>query len=532
MPKIAPMGAVYSSCHGARASGISFSKNRFAPEMRLAHRRQMDANPYQKLLDRGREISLLRSASQVLEWDEQTYLPAKGVEYRAEQLSYFGARAHALFTDPVVGEWLESSRQAGFAPESDEGVNIREWSRSYERATKLPVTFVEEFEKTAALSREAWKHARQAGDFSAFQPHLQKIVSMTIEKAQRYGFTTSPYDALLEDYEPGATAAYVAPVFAELKPALKELVQQIGNPSAGESLIGNYPIANQQAFNRIVAEAFGYDFAAGRIDTTTHPFATSLGPFDHRITTRYDEKLFQTSLYGILHETGHALYEQGLRPEAFGTPVGSAVSLGLHESQSRLWENHVGRSRSFWERWYPVASEHFTDLKRFGIDQIVHGIQKVAPSFIRVEADEVTYDLHVLLRFEIELGLIEGKIAVRDLPEIWNAKFEDLFGLKVSNDRIGVLQDIHWSMGALGYFPTYSLGNLNAAQLMNFAEQHVAGLTDSLAKGEYQPLLTWLRTEVHRPGKKFLPNDLMARVTGEPTQAKYRIEYLRRKYLG
>ena len=500
--------------------------------MRLAHRLQMDVTPYQKLLDRTREISLLRSSSQVLEWDEKTYLPAKGVEYRAEQLSYLEAKAHALFTDPLVGEWLESSRQAGFTPESDEGVNIREWSRSYERSTKLPVEFIEKFEKASALSREAWRHARQAGNFSAFRPHLEKIVSMTIEKAQRYGFATSPYDALLEDYEPGATAAYVAPVFAELKPALKALVQQIGDQTGGESLAGNYPIANQQKFNRIIAEAIGYDFGAGRIDTTTHPFATSLGPSDHRITTRYDEKLFQLSLYGILHETGHALYEQGLRPEAFGTPVGSAVSLGIHESQSRLWENHVGRSRSFWERWYPVALEHFADLKRFGIDQIVRAIQKVAPSFIRVEADEVTYDLHVLLRFEIELGLIEGKIAVGDLPEIWNANFEELFGLKVPDDRVGVLQDIHWSMGALGYFPTYSLGNLNAAQLMNFAEQHVAGLTDSLAEGEYQPLLTWLRTEVHRPGKKFLPNDLMARVTGEPTQAKYRIEYLRKKYLG
>jgi carboxypeptidase Taq len=496
----------------------------------LAHRRGMEPTSYQKLLDRTREVNLLRSASQVLEWDEQTHLPAKAVEYRAEQLSYLGAKAHALFTDPVVGEWLEKSRQAGFSPESDEGVNVREWSRSYERATKLPVEFVEEFEKTTALSREAWKNARQAGNFSAFQPHLEKVVSLTIEKADRYGYATSPYDALLEDYEPGATAAYIAPVFAELKPALKELVQKIGDQSSGESLEGSYPIASQQAFDRIIAEAVGYDFGAGRIDTTTHPFATSLGPFDHRITTRYDERQFQVSLYGILHESGHALYEQGLRPEVFGTPAGSAVSLGVHESQSRLWENHVGRSRSFWERWYPVATQHFPDLKRFGIDQVTRAVQKVAPSFIRVEADEVTYDLHVLLRFEIELALIEGKIAVRDLPEVWNTKFEELFGLKVPNDRVGILQDIHWSMGALGYFPTYSLGNLNAAQLMKFAEQHVAGLADSLGKGEYQPLLAWLRSEVHRLGKKFLPNDLMARVTGEPTQAKYRIEYLRQKY--
>jgi carboxypeptidase Taq len=492
----------------------------------------MDTTPYQKLLDRTREISLLRSASQVLEWDEQTYLPAKGVEYRAEQLSYLGAKAHALFTDPIVGEWLQSCREAGFSPESDEGVNVREWSRSYQRATKLPVEFVEEFEKTTALSREAWKRARQAGNFADFQPNLEKVVSMTIEKADRYGFATSPYDALLEDYETGATAAYVAPVFAELKPALKELVQQVGGRSSDESLAGNYPIANQQAFNRLISESVGYDFQAGRIDTTTHPFATSLGPFDHRITTRYDEKLFQFSLYGVLHETGHALYEQGLRPETFGTPVGSAVSLGIHESQSRLWENHVGRSRSFWERWYSVASDHLPDLKRFGIDQVVRGVQRVAPSFIRVEADEVTYDLHILLRFEIELALIEKKIAVQDLPEIWNTKFEELFGLKVPNNRLGVLQDIHWSMGALGYFPTYSLGNLNAAQLMHYAEQNVASLSDALVKGDYQPLLTWLRSAIHRPGKKFLPNDLMIQATGEPTRAKYRIEYLRQKYLG
>ena len=507
------------------------SKKRFAPEITLAHGRPMDVAAYQKLLDRTREINLLRSASQVLEWDEQTYLPTKAVGFRAEQLSYLGARAHSLFTDSAVGEWLEACRQLGFADESDEAVNIREWSRSYERATKLPVDFVEEFEKTAALSREAWKQARQAGDFSAFQPHLEKIVSMTVEKADRYGYSTSPYDALLEDFEPGATAAYIAPVFAELKPALRELVQQIGDRSETESIVGDYPIAHQRALNRLIAEAVGYDFGAGRIDTTTHPFATSLGPFDHRITTRYDEKMFQVSLYGILHETGHALYEQGLRPEGFGTPIGSAVSLGIHESQSRLWENHVGRSRSFWEKWYPIASEHLPELKRFGIDQVVRSVQRVTPSFIRVEADEVTYDLHILLRFEIEVALIEKKITVRDLPEIWNAKFENLFGLKVPNDRMGVLQDIHWSMGALGYFPTYSLGNLNAAQLMKFAEQHVSGLTNSLAKGDYQPLLNWLRTSVHQPGKKFLPNELMARVTGEPTQARYRIEYLRQKYL-
>ena len=236
------------------------------------------------------------------------------------------------------------------------------------------------------------------------------------------------------------------------------------------------------------------------------------------------------SLYGIMHETGHALYEQGLPKEAFGTPSGSACSLAIHESQSRLWENHVGRSASFWERWYPEAIRCLPDLKRFAPATVIQGVQQVRPSFIRVEADEVTYDLHILLRFEIEVGLLEDTIAVRDLPVIWNERFAELFGVKVPNDRVGVLQDIHWSLGALGYFPTYSLGNLNAAQLMHRASSDIPGLNDSLTRGEYRPLLDWLRSEIHRQGQRYLPNYLMTRATGEPTLAKYRIEYLREKY--
>jgi carboxypeptidase Taq len=490
-------------------------------------------DPYQKLGERFKEVQLIRSTSATLEWDEQTYLPKKAVRYRADQLSYLASKAHLLATAAEVGDWLAVCEQTGYPKDSDEAPNVYHWRHDYDLATKLPVTFVEEFERSAALAREAWKDARQAANFAGFQPHLQKMVDLSKQKADLFGYKASPYDALLDQFEPGATVSYIRPLFAELKSALVDLVQAIGSETKdGDPLTGQYPIGEQQAFNQLIAGAIGYDFDSGRIDTTTHPFQTSLGPNDQRITTRYDENLFQMSLYGIMHETGHALYEQGLPADAFGTPLGSPASLGIHESQSRLWENHVGRSASFWDRWYADAARCLTDLKRFDPATVIRGVQQVRPSFIRVEADEVTYDLHILLRFEIEVGLIEGTIAVRDLPAIWNERFAELFGIKVPNDRVGVLQDIHWSLGALGYFPTYTLGNLNAAQLMHRASTDITGLNDSLVRGEYRPLLDWLRNHVHRYGRRYLPNDLMARATGEATKAKYRIEYLRDKYGG
>lgn len=488
-------------------------------------------DPYQKLVERFKEVQLLRSTSAILEWDEQTYLPKKAVQYRAEQLSYLASKAHLLGTAPEVGEWLSACERVGYPQDSDEAPNVYHWRREYDLATKLPVTFVEEFQRSSALARDAWKEARLAANFAGFEPHLEKMVSLSKQKADLFGYKVSPYDALLDQFEPGATVSYIRPIFAELKSALVDLVRAIGSEAKdGEPLAGHYPIPEQQAFNHVIATALGYDFDGGRIDTTTHPFAMSLGPSDQRITTRYDEKLFQMSLYGIMHETGHALYEQGLPKEAFGSPLGSPASLGIHESQSRLWENHVGRSALFWNRWYPEAVRCLPDLKRFDPATVIKGVHQVRPSLIRVEADEVTYDLHILLRFEIEVGLIEGTVAVRDLPALWNERFAELFGIKVPNDRAGVLQDIHWSLGALGYFPTYTLGNVNAAQLMHRASTDIRGLNDSLARGEYSSLLDWLRTKIHRHGQRHLPNDLMTRATGEPPKAKYRIEYLREKY--
>ncbi|MBV9492600.1 MAG: carboxypeptidase M32, partial [Verrucomicrobia bacterium] len=426
----------------------------------------MTANPYQSLLDRCREIYHLQTTVSVLQWDLDTYLPPKAVAFRAEQLSYLEGKAHGLFTDPVVGDWIKACEDRLTSLDPDQAANVREWRRTYDRAAKLPVSLVEESQRVCALSREEWKRARAEANFARFAPHLEKILELTREKAQLWGYQESPYDALLENFEPGITASSLRPLFARLQAGLVPLVGQLAtDPVPDEYLKGVYPVAGQAALNAEVARALGYDFERGRIDTTTHPFATSLGPDDHRITTRYNEHFFQTSLYGVLHETGHALYEQGLDPAAAGTPLGTARSLGIHESQSRLWENHVGRTEAFWRHWHATAVKHLADLKRFTPEEIARGVKRVAPSFIRVEADEVTYDLHILLRFDIELALVEQRLAVEDLPAAWNQRFEELFGLRVPDDRLGVLQDIHWSLGAFGYFPTYSLGNLNAAQL-------------------------------------------------------------------
>jgi len=492
-----------------------------------------DFAPYKKLLKRVREISYLASSATALTWDVETYMPPKGLAFRAEQLAYLGGEAHRMFTAKKVGQLITECEQQGFAPESDEAANVREWRRRYDRATKIPARLVEKLERTRTHAREAWKAAREQSKFRLFKSHLQKMVDLNRQMADCWGFKASPYDALVEGYETGVTAGQLRELFSALRPAIVSVLGPARERSAGipaDFLSGHYPIAAQQAFNQKVAAAIGFDFAAGRVDTTTHPFCETLGPGDCRLTTRYDERNFAQSLYGVMHEAGHGIYEQGLPAEHYGTPLGSAVSLGMHESQSRLWENHVGRSPAFWAHWYSIACEHFPDLKRFSPSEVCAAVNRVSPSFIRVEADQVTYDLHIILRFEIELKLIEGTLAVTDVPACWNEEFEKMFGLKVTKDADGCLQDIHWSIGALGYFPTYTLGNLNAAQLMHRAALDLPALDAELARGEYSDLLQWLRTKVHVPGSRHLPTELMRLATGAPTQSRHHLDYLRKKF--
>ena len=495
-------------------------------------------SPYAQLLARARECALLGSTNAALQWDQETGMPPAALDWRAEQLGYLSGRAHALWTAPEVNGWLAECENAGddappFAENSPETTNVRRWRRDYDRAARLPTAFVEEAERTKAHAHEAWIEARRRSEFPVFRPHLEKVLALARQQADYLGYEASPYDALLEEYEPGARAADLLPVFDALRPELSALLGPAVERSArgpADLLAGDYPEATQAAFNREVAEAFGFSFRAGRIDVSAHPFCTRLGPSDHRLTTRYDRGNFLVSLYGVLHETGHGMYEQGLDPAAFGTPAGSAASLGIHESQSRLWENLVGRAPEFWEHWLPRAAHHFPHLARRTPAEMTDAANRVAPSFIRVEADQLTYDLHVILRFGLEKRLLEGELQAADVPAAWNEDFTQSLGLPVPDDAHGCLQDVHWSLGLLGYFPTYTLGNLNAAQLFARARADRPGIAGELAAGRYDALLNWMRERVHAPGQRWDGPALIASATGRPTAADDYVAYLRAKF--
>ena len=492
------------------------------------------SSPYSQLLARARECALLGSTNAALQWDQETGMPPAALDWRAEQLGYLSGRAHRLWTAPEVSAWL-SECEAGVAfPEgSAESVNVRRWRRDYERAARLPTAFVEESEKVKAHAHDAWIDARRRSEFPVFQPHLEKVLALARQQADYLGYEASPYDALLEEYEPGARAADLAPVFEALRPELSALLGPAVEQSSrvpADLLAGEYPEVAQAALNREIAEAFGFNFQAGRIDVSAHPFCTRLGPMDHRLTTRYDRGNFLVSLYGVLHEAGHGMYEQGLDAAAFGTPAGSAASLGIHESQSRLWENLVGRAPAFWENWLPRAVHHFPHLAGRTPEEMTAAANRVAPSFIRVEADQLTYDLHVILRFELEKRLLEGDLQAADVPAAWNESFTRSLGLKVSDDAHGCLQDVHWSLGLLGYFPTYTLGNLNAAQLFARARAERPEIDGELASGRYAALLGWMREHVHAPGQRWEGPALIASATGRPTAAEDYVGYLRTKF--
>jgi carboxypeptidase Taq len=491
---------------------------------------------YDELIRHCKEASILHSCADVLGWDERTYMPPKGSAHRAEQMALLARLCHERATAPILGEWLAEIERSSLVTdrESTEAANVREIRRSYNRAVKLPQALVEELARVTTRAQQVWQQARKANDFATFLPWLEKIVALKREEAQAVGFSGVPYDALLDEYEPGATTAEVTRVFAELREQLVPLVAAIaasGKRPPHEILERDYPAERQKEFGQAAAAAIGFDFDAGRLDTTTHPFCSGLGPGDCRITTRYNPHHFNESFFGILHEAGHGLYEQGLDADHFGTPAGSFASLGIHESQSRLWENQVGRGRPFWEYFFPRAQQAFpTALSDVAVDDFLFAINDVRPSFIRVEADEATYNLHILLRFELEQALVSGDLEPAGVPAAWNEKFEKSFGLKVADNRQGCLQDIHWSGGGIGYFPTYTLGNLYAAQFMEQARQDLGDLDGSFRRGEFGALKTWLNEKVHRPGRRHSAGELCRRITGRPLGPEPLVSYLRRKY--
>ena len=485
---------------------------------------------YNKLIKDCKEISLLGSAASVLHWDQEVHLPAKGHEHRSNQVSLIARMTHEQFTSPKIGEMLSSAESSKML-DADASVNVRELRRSYDRATKIPASLVEEMTKTAVLGHQAWIDARKKSDFPTFKPWLGKMLDLKRQEAKCVGYTTTPYDALLDEFEPHETTENLKRVFESLRGPLVELVGKIaasGKKAPLEILERKYPAKEQEALSREASKQIGFDFDAGRLDVSVHPFCTGIGPGDTRMTTRYDESYFGDAFFGVLHESGHGLYDQGLPDKHWGTPLGDAISLGIHESQSRMWENLVGRSKSFWKFFFPKAQAAFPHLKDVMLDQWHFAVNDVRPSFIRTESDETTYNLHILLRFELEQAMLSGEMNVDDLPSEWNARMKKYFGLTPPDDAKGVLQDTHWSGGAIGYFPTYTLGNLYAAQFFEQARKDLGDLDASFSHGDFAALLQWLRDNIHQHGKRYTATELVKRVTGRELSAEPLLNHLRK----
>jgi carboxypeptidase Taq len=485
-----------------------------------------------KIFELAREHALIDSAASTLGWDQETFMPSAGNDHRAAQLSWLSAKAHALATSDDWKRALEEAEAANDGADLTLSGNLREMRRQFDRATKLSVELVARESEATSLGKHAWAAARKASDFAAFAPHLETLLAIAREKADRWGYESEPYDVLLDTYERGSSSARISKLFTDLKPVLVGIAEQAVTRTKSHPIAlpaGPYPIAQQIKLNAAIAESLGFDFEAGRIDTTTHPFCTTLGPRDVRLTTRYDEDDFTSSLFGVMHEAGHGLYEQGLPGSDFGLPSGSAVSLGIHESQSRLWENHVGRSAAFWGKWFPVACDHFPQLNQLSLEDFLGFLHRAEKSFIRVEADEATYDLHILLRFDLERRMLSGDLKVKDVPGAWSDHFKELFGMTPPDHRHGCLQDIHWSMGGLGYFSTYTLGNLNAAQLFATASADPV-ISAGLAKAEYAPLLSWLRENIHRHGATYDPAVLIEKATGALPSTEAHLSHLFGRY--
>ncbi|QDV53864.1 carboxypeptidase M32 [Gimesia fumaroli] len=498
----------------------------------------MHASPqaYEELITRLKKTALLSSCSAVLEWDEQTYLPPAGAEHRANQLALMAGIIHEQTTNPEIRNLLqELEENSNFAEDSLEQANIREARHEYDRATKLPRRLVEELSRVATLSHHAWVDARKANQFHDFLPWLKQMIDLKREEAAAIGYEGGQaYDALLDGYEPGTTSEMIEQAFVPLRNELVALVSEIKDSGITPDisiLTRKYPIEKQREFSITAAEKIGFDFNAGRLDIAAHPFCSGFGPGDCRLTTRYDEHHFPGAFFGTLHEAGHGIYEQGLNQEDFGTPVGSFTSLGIHESQSRMWENLVGRSRAFWNHFYQPAQTQFPEaLSNVKQEEFYRAINDVRPSFIRVEADEVTYNLHIMLRFELEKSLISGDLDPAALEAVWNEKFFEYFGIIPDTPANGCLQDVHWSAGLIGYFPTYALGNMYAAHFYNAAEKELGDLNSLITKGEFTPLKEWLNQNIHKRGKLFRANQLVKVVTGESLSHEPLIDQLQNKY--
>lgn len=481
-----------------------------------------------------KDVEVLVGTKGILDWDQGVTMPEGAVNTRAEQMALIEGIMHNKLVSPKLGEAIKELDEHRSKLTDDERVNIREWLRDHERAVKLPQDFVEECAKHTTQAQQVWVEARKESNFGKFEPALKKMIELKKRQAEYIGYKDNPYDALLDEFEPYMTVKELDPIINNLRDGLVPIVSKIGNSKVkvdSKILEKNYPEKGQEEICKELMKLIGLSDRHTRLDRSPHPFCSGAGPEDVRITTRYSETWLPGSIYGVMHESGHALYELNFDKKYYWTPLAKAVSLGIHESQSRLWENYVGRGLPFTKYLFPKLKKLFkTQLENIGINDFYRSINCVKPSLIRVEADEVTYNLHIIIRYEIEKALINGEIKVRELPNVWNEKMKKYLGVKPANDAEGVLQDIHWSIGAIGYFPTYLLGNLYSAQWWNKMKGEINDFDALIEKGDCEKMRSWLIENIHREGRRYSASDLVKHVTGEPLNAKYFLDYLKDKF--
>lgn len=485
----------------------------------------------EELRERLASLEALERASAVLSWDEETYMPEAGGPARAEHLARLAAMAHDMLVAPETACLLDAS---SVRPGSIDSAIVRVTRRDHDQAARVPTSLVAEIQRHASLAHPIWVHARERNDFAAFAPVMEKTFDLARELAEHLGYRDRAYDALLDQFEPGTTSKEVDGIFAQLKARLVPLaaaIRERARPGEDAVLHGDFDVAEQERFGLQMIRKFGFDLARGRLDQVVHPFETSFSRDDVRITTRYDRTYLADSLFSTLHEAGHGMYEQGVAADLEGTPLASGASSALHESQSRLWENVVGRSLGVWQHFYPELQRAFPgQLGSVPLDRFYRAINRVKPSLVRVDADEVTYNLHVMLRYEMEQGLLSGEIPVADAARVWNDKMEDYLGIRPPDNSLGILQDTHWASGLIGYFPTYALGNVLSVQFFNRAREEHPEIDEEIATGEFATLRGWLEENIYRHGRRFDPQDLVQRATGEPMTTGPYLEYLERKF--
>lgn len=491
---------------------------------------------YEKLLEKTHQLSDLGKALALLSWDREVNMPKAATADRVRQMTTLSRLIHEMSTSDEMGAMIENAAAElnGADYDSNEASLIRLLQRQYEDARKLTPEHVARSSEVGGLAHKAWVQARAENDYPSYEPWMEQVIELCQERAELYGYTDEKYDALLDKYETDTTTAQVRAIFDAVKGALVPLREAIdaSEVKVDDSLLHQtYDIEKQKAFARYIADALGYDFARGHLGTVVHPFATSFSRNDARITTRWYDDFLSPSLFGTMHESGHAMYEQGTAEDLARTPLARGTSLGIHESQSRMMENLVGRSRGFWGAHFPQLQNLFQEqLARYSADDFFLAINKVQPSFIRVEADELTYNFHIILRFELEQAMLNGELMAKDLPEAWNAKMEELLGIVPPTDSQGCLQDIHWTRPGFGYFPTYALGNLYAAQFFETAVSQHPAIIDEMEQGKTDTLVAWLRENIHRHGRKFTPRELVQRITGQPLGHEAFVRYATTKF--